>query len=201
MNNLVLYHLAIRNIKFLSKWAEGRLKKGQYRSELLRKLYLKKYGIHIGKYSYGCFTFPKIPRNSVIGNYCSFGPGVQIFNADHPLQALLCHPIVYNPVFGVVKADKLKRTKITIGNDVWIGSNVIITSKCKLIGDGAIIAAGSIVTKDVESNTIVAGNPARVIRQRHNDESLKMIKDFDIYNQDYSFIKSNLKTIYKCYDD
>jgi maltose O-acetyltransferase len=54
---------------------------------------------------------------------------------------------------------------VTIGNDVWIGQRVIILPALR-IGDGAIIGAGSVVTKNVEDYTIVAGNPARVIRKR-----------------------------------
>lgn len=55
---------------------------------------------------------------------------------------------------------------LTIGNDVWIGDNVIITPGCCRIGEGSILAAGAVVTKDVEPYCVVGGNPAKVIRYR-----------------------------------
>lgn len=55
---------------------------------------------------------------------------------------------------------------VIIGNDVWIGDNVIITAGCCQIGDGSILAAGSVVTKNVEPYSVVGGNPARIIRYR-----------------------------------
>lgn len=56
---------------------------------------------------------------------------------------------------------------IVIGNDVWIGDNVIISTGCCQIGDGSILAAGAVVTKDVEPYCVVGGNPAKVIRYRN----------------------------------
>ena len=55
---------------------------------------------------------------------------------------------------------------LSIGNDVWIGDNVMITAGCNRIGEGSIIAAGSVVTKDVEPYSVVGGNPAKIIRYR-----------------------------------
>jgi acetyltransferase-like isoleucine patch superfamily enzyme len=65
---------------------------------------------------------------------------------------------------GYVKRDMLDRPKLYIGHDVWIGANVIILPGCYKIGNGAIIGAGSIVTKDVPPYAIVAGNPSRLIK-------------------------------------
>lgn len=59
-----------------------------------------------------------------------------------------------------------ENSPLNIGNDVWIGDNVIITTGCSQIGDGCILAAGSVVTKDVEPYCVVGGNPAKVIRYR-----------------------------------
>ena len=60
----------------------------------------------------------------------------------------------------------LPKSTLTIGNDVWIGDSVMILNKCKHIGDGAILGAGAVVTKDVPPYAIVAGNPARIIKYR-----------------------------------
>ena len=59
-----------------------------------------------------------------------------------------------------------EKTELTICDDVWIGAHVIITGGCKIIGKGAVIGAGSVVTHDVPDYSIVAGNPAKVIRKR-----------------------------------
>ena len=64
-----------------------------------------------------------------------------------------------------------------IGNDVWIGRESIIMPGVK-IGDGAIIAAYSVVTKDVEPYSVVGGNPARFIKKRFNDELIELLLEF-----------------------
>jgi maltose O-acetyltransferase len=85
-----------------------------------------------------------------IGDFVFVGPGVHIYTAVHPLEA------------------ELRRTQefgkpVVIGNDVWLGGGAIICPGVT-IGDRSVIGAGSIVTKDVPSGVVVAGNPAKVIR-------------------------------------
>jgi acetyltransferase-like isoleucine patch superfamily enzyme len=63
---------------------------------------------------------------------------------------------------------------VEVGNDVWIGINAFVKGGIK-IGDGAIIGAHAVVTKDVEPFTIVAGNPARIIGKRFNDETIEKL--------------------------
>lgn len=96
-------------------------------------------------------------KNSKIlfGDNVLVGPGVKMFCGNHGTK-LNGVPMVYQ-----------ERTEkdILIGNDVWIGANSIITSGVK-IGDGVIVAAGSVVTKDILPNCIVGGIPAKVIKQR-----------------------------------
>lgn len=66
--------------------------------------------------------------------------------------------------------------KINIGNDVWIGQNVVVLPTCIFIGNGAVIGAGSIVTKDVPAYSIVVGNPAKVIRMRFKEEIIEKLE-------------------------
>ena len=77
---------------------------------------------------------------------------------------------------GGVKVGDVVRNKLEIGNDCWIGSNVVITAKCHSIGNGAVVGAGSIVTHDVEPYSVVAGNPARKIKKRFNDNEIDMLE-------------------------
>ena len=86
-----------------------------------------------------------------IGDYCAISDNVQILDSDF-------HPITYNG-----KTSTMSKP-VHIGNHVWIGRSAIIL-KGVTIGDGAIVGAGSIVTRDVPAGCLVAGNPARVIKE------------------------------------
>lgn len=90
-----------------------------------------------------------------IGDNVIFGPRVSVFSENHNFDRLDIP----------IKDQGETRKDTLIGNDVWIGAGSIILSGVK-IGDGAIIAAGSVVNKDVSSNTIVAGVPAKIIKKR-----------------------------------
>jgi virginiamycin A acetyltransferase len=81
-----------------------------------------------------------------------------------------------------------------IGNDVWIGYKAVIMPGVQ-IGDGAIIAAMSLVTKDVEPYTIVGGNPAKTLRQRFPDETIKLLLEIAWWNWDIEKITRNLESI------
>ena len=93
-----------------------------------------------------------------------FGPNVHLYCPFHPLD-----PVERNGLHGPEMAKPIK-----IGNDVWVGGGVIILPGVT-VGDGCTLGAGSVVTKDVEAYTVVAGNPARVIRRlpRTNAEQRK----------------------------
>lgn len=80
--------------------------------------------------------------------------------------------------------------KCIIGNDVWIGSKVLIKGGVR-IGDGAIVAMGSIVTKDVPPYAIVGGVPAKVIRYRYSESEIQQLLKFKWWNRDVEWIKSN----------
>lgn len=156
---------------------------GQPFSKYLRKYYLKFYDIDIGYGSYGgCFDINRIPRGTKFGNYCSVAEGVTIFRANHPLNKFTTHPIFYNPIFGYVNSDKLERPKISIGHDVWLGYNSVILPTVEKIGNGSVVGAGSVVTKDVEPYSIVAGNPARHIRFRFNQKTILELEKSKWFN-------------------
>lgn len=116
--------------------------------------------------------------NAKLGRYCSIAGEVKIGLANHPTNWMSTHPFPYNVTMvdsvGYYKPpfDYDVSAKNTIlEHDVWIGMRVIIVGGIK-IGTGAIIAAGSVVTKDVPPYAIVGGNPAKIIKY-HFDEELQ----------------------------
>lgn len=154
-------------IENLIKKVEG----GEFWSVSLRKIYKDNYGMIIGNGTYGVFKQEKY-KYIQFGNYCSIAKGLEYFPRNHPKEFSTMHPIFYNSDMGFVKESPIEYSKLYVGHDVWIGANVIITSKCNKIGNGAIIGAGSVVTKDVEPYTIVAGNPAKIIGKRFDDQEV-----------------------------
>jgi virginiamycin A acetyltransferase len=136
-------------------------------------LIIKKYhNVTIGKYSYGSCMLPGVlPTGTIVGSYCSFAANLRVFRRNHPLNYLSQHPFFYNHKLGLVSEDKIQSdgdNPLTIGSDVWIGGSVIVLPGCKNIGNGAVVGAGSVLTKDVNDFEIVAGNPAKKIKDRYS---------------------------------
>ncbi|MCV9963316.1 CatB-related O-acetyltransferase [Pararhizobium sp. BT-229] len=137
----------------------------------------------IGAYTYVRFDCRIAGRTERIGRYCSIAPGVSIADGEHPTDWLATHPFQWGADGWISAEDRrahkfpalpvIPRTKI--GNDVWIGANAIVLADVE-IGDGAIVAAGSVVTKNVAPYTIVAGVPAKVIRQRFPSEIIARLQ-------------------------
>lgn len=112
------------------------------------------YGSHItvGKHCYlncDCVLLDVCPID--IGDHCYFAPRVCIFTATHPIDA------------GVRNADLEYGKPVRIGSSVWIGGNTVINPGVT-IGDDVVIGSGSVVTKDIPSGVVAAGNPCKVIR-------------------------------------
>jgi maltose O-acetyltransferase len=111
------------------------------------------YNITIGErvfFNFNCVVLDVAPVT--IGNRTMFGPNVQIYAATHPMNH-------------VERSSGLEYGKpIVIGEDVWVGGSVIICPGVT-IGDRSVIGAGSVVTKDIPSDSFAAGNPCRVIRK------------------------------------
>jgi acetyltransferase-like isoleucine patch superfamily enzyme len=122
--------------------------------------------------------FPgEFPPGVTIGRYVSVGPGVRVFRRNHPMDRLSMHPYFYNSALGLVEQDTIESRPLTIGHEAWIGENAIITPGCERIGIGAVVGAGAVVTKDVEDFSIVAGNPAKVIRTRFDKRTIDRLLD------------------------
>jgi len=91
---------------------------------------------------------------------------------NHPMNLKSTHAFFFNPSLGLVRQDPRTRPPLTIGNDVYIGHNVIILPSVRTIGDGAVIGAGSVVNEDVPPYAVVIGYPARVVRYRFKKETV-----------------------------
>lgn len=143
---------------------------GRFFSQTWRDVLLKYHGVQVGKYSYGpCLVGGALPPGTCVGNYCSMAQGISVYRVDHPIDRLSQHPFFFNKALRLVSDDlfpPLESNPLIIGHDVWIGQGVIVLPKCRTIGNGAIIGAGSIVTRDVPEFAVVAGAPAKVIRHR-----------------------------------
>lgn len=131
----------------------------------------------IGAFSYSHSAYH---MNLKIGRYCSLSWQVEVIEGDHPMDWLTTSPVTHQPAdirgLGLYLNDVGERgyrlypytpstAPVTLGNDVWVGSHVRI-KRGVTVGDGAVIGAGSIVTRDVPPYAIVAGTPARVLRYR-----------------------------------
>lgn len=127
--------------------------------------------------------------NASVGNFCSIGPDVVIGGLGrHPVDWLSTHPIFYSTGkqvrLSLVSENKFEEYKpVKIGNDVWIGARVIVLEGVN-IGDGVIIAAGAVVTKDVPPYAIVGGVPAKIIRYRFNQEDILTLQKLAWWNYD-----------------
>ena len=126
----------------------------------------------IGQYAY---IAPRVSIDvATIGNYSCISGGVAIGGMNHAydksysISPLLNDYCVYD-------------RKTVIGNDVWIGSRAIVLQGVT-IGDGAVIGAGSIVTRDIPENSVAFGSPARVQKKRYSDEVWKKIKEARYWN-------------------
>lgn len=137
----------------------------------------------VGRYTYGfnpanvlCHSVDKSER-LIIGDFCSIAPNVQfILASDHPYKGLSTFPFKVKVLEH--EAEAVSKGDIILKDDVWIGINSIILSGVT-INQGAIIAAGSVVTKDVPAYAIVGGNPAKVIKYRFEPEVVEELKKFD----------------------
>ncbi|WP_282054685.1 CatB-related O-acetyltransferase [Maribacter luteus] len=134
---------------------------------------------HVGSYSY--INFGTLIQNSTIGNYCSIAHGVKMGLGSHPLHLFSTSPIFYKKqnALGVQVLNEdvefQEYAPITIGNDVWIGANAIIMDGVK-IGNGAVVAAGAVVSKDVPAYAIVGGVPAKLIKYRFDEVSRNILE-------------------------
>ncbi|OGT38733.1 MAG: hypothetical protein A3F11_03665 [Gammaproteobacteria bacterium RIFCSPHIGHO2_12_FULL_37_14] len=138
------------------------------------------------------------PEKLIIGKFVQIAHGVQFItsSANHQMDGFSTYPFA---VFGEPWSSSYEtrwpnKGDTIVGNDVWIGHESLIMPAVS-IGDGAIIASRSVVTKDIPPYTIVAGNPAKVIRKRFDEETMLSLLEIKWWDWPIEVIHKNIATI------
>ena len=151
----------------------------------------------LGDYSY-CDRYADI-ANAQVANFSNIAAFVRIGATDHPLQTASCHHFLYrsddywddagrDEAFFAHRRSRTAR----IGNDTWIGAGAMIKPEVT-VGDGAVVAAGALVTKDVAPYTIVAGTPATPLRERQPREIAERLISLGWWDWDHSALRAALE--------
>lgn len=171
---LKLYKLNNRKVKTIIIKIIYKIEGGEIHSETLREIFKKYRGVDVGMYTHGgCFNEFHFDRHTTIGRYCSIARTAYALNRNHPMEYKSTHAFFFNPGLKYSAKDNVEYIPLNIGNDVWIGHNAIIMPNVKEIGNGAVIAAGAVVNKDVPPYAVVVGNPSRVVRYRFSKEIIE----------------------------
>lgn len=141
---------------------------------------VRRHGFSIGDHTYGRpkVRFADSGRKLTIGAYCSIADGVEIMlGGNHRTEWVATFPFGSFP--DAWPGENLAyvpgtRGDVTIGNDVWIGSGAMILSGVR-IGDGAAVGARAVVARDVEPYGVVAGNPAKLLRRRFDEDTIAQL--------------------------
>ena len=162
----IIYHFLLKNVnimpmrfvKFIAFF---------YTDARIRKVYLRRLGVKMGRNTYGNLGLRVVSDDYkarvIIGDNVSIAPNVTLIVCSSANNGKMINTIPY------VKEKLWKEDRIVIANDVWIGANVTILPGI-YVGECSVIGAGSVVTKNVEPYTIVAGNPAKVLRKLKKEE-------------------------------
>lgn len=147
------------------------------------------------------YHYPINKDRLIIGKFCSIACGAKFIftSANHTLRSLSTYPFpIFFEEWGLEKADVASawdnKGDTVVGNDVWIGYEAVIMSGVH-IGDGAVIGARAVVTKDVPPYTVVGGVPAKQIRKRFDDETVSELLRLKWWDWSYEKIKKALPYI------
>jgi virginiamycin A acetyltransferase len=138
------------------------------------------------------------PEKLVIGKFVQLAHGVQFItsSANHQMDGFSTYPFAVfgEPWVSCYEAKWPNKGDTVVGNDVWIGHEALIMPAVS-IGDGVIIASRSVVTKDIPPYTIVAGNPAKVIRKRFDEEIIASLLEIKWWDWPIDVINKNIAAI------
>lgn len=161
----------------------------------------------IGDFTYGEpeVLFSTNKSNLIIGKYCSLAKGVKIFlGGNHRTDWVTTYPFCADsfkkvfPEASTIAGHPATKGDVNIGNDVWIGADATIMSGVS-IGNGAVIAARSVVTKNIGDYEIWGGNPARLLKNRFSKEQIKRLNQIQWW--DWEIEKIREQTHLLCSDE
>ena len=144
-----------------------------------------------------------MPINTIVGRYSSIAHNVQRMHGSHPTSRFTTSMLTYSVstnAFNDYLADQQLEVKrvphglpngspIVIGNDVWVGQDVTFSTSGVTVGDGAIIAAGSLVTKDVPPYAIVGGVPAKILKYRFPEKTIEALLELKWWQYGFADFK------------
>jgi acetyltransferase-like isoleucine patch superfamily enzyme len=164
------------------------LKKKKYKNHFLKDNLKKEIEINaaeVGEWSYGnpqIYRWDHISKIR-IGKFCSIGPDVKfLIGGEHQTNWITTSPLASDafnhsfPYCSKIKNFATSKGDLIIENDVWIGAFAVIFSGVT-IGNGSIIGAGAVITKDVSPYSVVIGNPQREIKKRFSEEKIKILQE------------------------
>jgi acetyltransferase-like isoleucine patch superfamily enzyme len=161
--------------------------------------------VSVGKHTYGMLNVHYPIQQLTIGNYVSIGPDVQfLLGGNHQMHTVSTFPF-YPYLHNIQRKTECVGSKgpINIEDDVWLGMNVIILSGVT-ISKGVIVAAGSVVTRDIPPYAIVGGVPARIIKYRFPKDVINKLIKLDISSYPEWLIKEKIDLFYNeihCVED
>ena len=177
------------------------------RSQFEGHNYLGRSAALDGYIGYGSYIGDHSSIAGHIGKYTSIADHVRVVRGRHPTSRFVStHPVFYSNRNCVglhygektefsefVYADEEKKLPIIIGNDVWIGHGALLLEGIR-IGDGAVVAMGAVVTKDVPPYAVVGGVPARVIKYRFDEQTIASLLELKWWEKPESWIKAHANT-------
>lgn len=182
-------------LKFKKVQKEWRKRNKHNLTYVIKSGSLKIDNIVIGKGTYGGLNvFNCTDYNLSIGNYCSIAKNaVFILGVDHRTSTISTYPFKTNVLHAGEEA--VSKGNIIVDDDVWIGYGATILSGVH-IGQGAVIAAGAVVSRDVPAYAIVGGVPAKVLKYRFTETVRKKLMKIDYSKIDKVFVNKHIESLY-----
>lgn len=159
--------------------------------------------VSVGRYTYGEISVDTSGNEGEslhIGSFCSIASNVKfVLAGEHNIDFFSTYPFKQK-LMGETIVETKTKGEIIVDDDVWIGERALILSGVH-IGQGAVVAAGAVVTKNVSPYTIVGGVPANVIGKRFDDSIIEKLLKIDFDSISESLIRTNIDKLYEHIDD
>jgi virginiamycin A acetyltransferase len=196
---MIIFHFFINKIRrflFYKKYKKRNLHNRTYPGNIFPI-----DSVQVGLYSYGTINvlnYNQLNKKDklIIGNFVSIANEVKfLMNENHQTNTLTTFPLKSTFLKKHHEDDTISNGSIVIEDEVWIGYRATILSGVR-IGKGAIIATGAVVTKDIPPYTLAGGIPARIIKSRFSDKTIKRLKNIHLSNLPENIIRKYINLFY-----